>query len=203
MSKGMDVLSKIFGNLNKVKVLRFFLLNPDLSADLSEISSVLKINLPALRKEINLLESIKFISQKTASRSTAQGTSKRRVKVWQLGTTFPFSGELKKILNYDILEDRTKVAKNFRGCGRVKLVILSGIFMNDHAGRVDLTIVGDELNRRAIEKAIHKMEANFGKELKYAILETEDFNFRMFSGDKFIRDIYDYPFEYSLNKLGI
>jgi hypothetical protein len=35
------------------------------------------------------------------------------------------------------------------------------------------------------------------------ILETDDFNFRMFSGDKFIRDIFDYPFEYSLNKLGI
>lgn len=199
----MDVLGKIFGGLNKVKVLRFFLLNPELSADINEVSAILKINNSALRKELNVLESIKFISQKMASRVPDSGTAKRRVKVWQLDPSFPFSGDLRKILNHDILEDRMDVAKKFRGCGRLKLVVLSGVFMNDSGGRVDLTVVGDELNRRAIEREIHKMEADFGKELKYAILETEDFNFRMFSGDKFIRDIFDYPFEYSLNKLGI
>lgn len=203
MSNGMDVLGKIFGNLNKVKVLRFFLLNPEVQADLSEISSVLKINLAALRKEINLLENIKFVSQKMATRVSPSGRSKRRVKVWQMDMSFPFSTDLRKILNYDILEDRMDIAKKFRGCGRLKLVVLSGIFMNDASGRVDLTIVGDDLNRKAIERQIHKMESDFGKELKYAILETDDFNFRMFSGDRFIRDIFDYPFEYSLNKLGI
>jgi len=203
MSNGMDVLSKIFGSLNKVKVLRFFLLNPDVQSDLSEISSVVKVNISVLRKEINLLESIKFVSQKMATRTSANGKIKRRVKVWQMDPSFPFSVDLRKILNHDILEDRMNVAKKFRGCGRLKLVILSGIFMNDASGRVDLTVVGDDLNRRAIERVIHRMESDFGKELKYAILETEDFNFRMFSGDKFIRDIFDYPFEYSLNKLGI
>mgnify|MGYP001577036981 CR=1 FL=1 len=203
MSNGMDVLGKIFGSLNKVKVMRFFLLNPEVQADLSEVSSVVKINLSALRKEINLLESIKFISQKMATRVSASGKGKRRVKAWQLDTNFAFGSDLRKILNYDILEDRMDVAKKFRGCGRLKLVVLSGIFMNDTSGRVDLTIVGDDLNRKAIERQIHKMEVDFGRELKYAILETEDFNFRMFSGDRFIRDIFDYPFEYSLNKLGI
>lgn len=198
----MDTLAKIFGGLNKVKVLRFFILNPDLAADLSEISSVVKINSSAIRKELNLLEGIKFISAKMVSRSNARGL-KRRVKAWQLDGAFPFISDMRKILNYDILEDRNDVAKKFRGCGRLKVVILSGLFMNDASGRVDLTIVGDDLNRRAIERVIHKMESDFGKELKFAILETEDFNFRMFSGDKFIRDIFDYPFEYSLNKLGI
>lgn len=202
MANGMEVLSKVFGNLNKVKVLRFFLLNPEVVADLTEISSVIKASPSILRKEINLLESIKFISQKNVTRTNARG-NKRRVKVWQLDNSFPFAVELRKILNYDILEDRMSVAKKFRGCGRLKLVVLSGIFMNDASGRVDLTIVGDDLNRKAIERVIHKMESDFGKELKYAILETEDFNFRMFSSDKFIRDIFDYPYEYSLNKLGI
>ncbi len=199
----MDVLGKIFGGLNKVKVMRFFLLNPEEQSDLSEISAVLKINFGALRKEINALESIKFVTQKMATRVSTSGRSKRRVKVWQLENSFPFAADLRKILNYDILEDRMDVARKFRGCGRLKLVVLSGIFMNDASGRVDLTIVGDDLNRKAIERQIHKMESDFGKELKYAILETEDFNFRMFSGDRFIRDIFDYPFEYSLNKLGI
>lgn len=203
MSNGIEVLGKIFGSLNKVKVLRFFLMNAEVPADLQEISSVVKINFSALRKELNLLESIKFLTQKTALRPNARGTVKRRVKVWQLDLNFPFNSDLRKILNYDLLQDRIDVAKKFRGCGRLKLIILSGVFMNDADGRVDLTIVGDDLNRRAVERAIHKMEADFGKELRYAILETEDFNFRMFSGDKFIRDIFDYPFEYSLNKLGI
>jgi hypothetical protein len=157
MSNGMEVLGKIFGGLNKVKVLRFFLLNPEVQADLLEVSAILKLNPSVLRKEIKLLESIKFISQKMATRSNAQGTIKRRVKVWQLDTSFPFSVDLRKILNYDILEDRMDVAKKFRGCGRLKLVVLSGVFMNDASGRVDLTVVGDELNRKVIEREIHKM----------------------------------------------
>jgi len=203
MPQGMEILGKLFGGLTKVKLLRFFTLNPGSESSLSEIAVVVKASQESIRRELKILESIKFLSEKQVSRTNARGDHKIKVRVWSLDHAFPFIPDLRRILSYDITEKRLDVAKKFRGCGRIKLIILSGLFMNDASGRVDLTIAGDDLERRKIEKVIHNLEADFGKEIKYAILDTEDFNFRMFSGDKFIRDIYDYPFEYALNKLNI
>ena len=203
MSNGIEILGKLFGGLNKVKLLRFFILNPEAQSSLTEIVSVVKVNAGALRKELANLVSMKFLEEKQISRPSTRGNRKVRVRVWTLDGTFPFLVDLRRILNYDIVEDRMDVARKFRGCGRLKLIILSGLFLNDTSGRVDLSIIGDELDRRAIERAVHKMEAEIGKELKYAIMETEDFNFRMFSGDKFIRDIMDYPHEFAINKLNL
>lgn len=203
MSNGIEILGKLFGSLNKAKVLRFFILNPEVQASLPEIEAVVKVNAGALRKELANQVSMKFLEEKLVSRPNARGDRKIRIKVWQLDGTFPFIADLRRILNYDIVEDRMDVARKFRGCGRLKLIILSGVFMNDASGRVDLSVVGEDLDRRAIERAVHKLEAEIGKELKYAIMDTDDFNFRMFSGDKFIRDIMDYPHEYAINKLNI
>jgi hypothetical protein len=199
----MEILSGLFGGLNRVKLLRFFILSPEIVADLDEIESLVKVNQATVRKEVKQLIAIDFLTEKLVSRSNARGDRKIKVKVWQLNNSFPFVQDLRSILSHNIVEDRLDVSKKFRGCGRLKLIILSGIFMNDALGRVDLTVVGDDLERKKIERVIHKIEAEFGKEIKYAILDTEDFHFRMFSGDKFIRDIYDYPYEYALNKLGI
>jgi len=203
MSNGIEILGKLFGNLNKAKLLRYFIMNPEVQASLTDIEGTVKVGPSILRKELANLVSMKFLEEKQLSRPNARGDRKIKTKVWQLDGTFPFNNDLRRILNYDIVEDRMDVAKKFRGCGRLKLIILSGLFMNDATGRIDLAIVGEDLDRRAIDRAAHKIEAEIGKELKYTILDTEDFNFRMFSGDKFIRDIMDYPHEFALNKLNL
>jgi hypothetical protein len=203
MTNGIEIFGKLFGSLNKAKLLRFFILNPEMQADAKEIEAVLKVEGSSLRKELTNLVSMKLLEERQVSRPNARGDRRVRVRAWQLDGTFPFITDLRRILSYDIVEERMDVAKKFRGCGRLKLIILSGIFMSDASGRVDLSIVGEDLDRRAIDRAVHKLEAEIGKELKYAIMDTEDFNFRMFSGDKFIRDIMDYPHEFALNKLNI
>ena len=47
------------------------------------------------------------------------------------------------------------------------------------------------------------IEAEVGKEIKYAILETDDFKYRLGVGDRLIRDIMDYPHDVALDKLGM
>ncbi|MCX6712801.1 MAG: hypothetical protein NTY66_01180 [Candidatus Vogelbacteria bacterium] len=203
MTNGIEIFGKLFGGLNKAKIMRFFILNPEIQASSNEIESVVKVEGRSLRKELANLTSLKLLDERMASRSNAKGDGKIRVRTWQLDGTFPFITDLRRILSYDIVEERMDVARKFRGCGRIKLVVLSGIFMSDSSGRVDLAVVGEELDRRGIDRAVHKLEAEIGKELNYTIMDTDDFNFRMFSGDKFIRDIMDYPHEFALNKLNL
>ncbi len=199
----MELLAKLFGSLNKVKILRFFAFNAEGVFALEDIARTLKISAPAIRREMVALEAIHFVDSKIAVKVNARGNRKIKSKTWQLDTTFPFLTELRKILTSDVIDRRADIARRFKKSGKIQVIILSGFFLDDPAGRADLTVVGDNLNRRQVERTIHQLEAEIGKELKYAVLDTADFNFRLFAGDKFIRDIMDYPYQFAVNKLNL
>jgi len=82
-------------------------------------------------------------------------------------------------------------------------LIIAGALIGDEHGRADLVLVGDNLRRPLVEQAIKGLEADLGRELVYALLETRDFNYRLSASDKFIRDLLEYPHERLVNKLGI
>ncbi len=56
-------------------------------------------------------------------------------------------------------------------------------------------IVGDNLRRSYIQKAVSVLESELGKEVAYAIFDTADFKYRVSMYDKLIRDVLDYPHE--------
>ena len=77
------------------------------------------------------------------------------------------------------------------------------IFNLKDNSRVDLLIVGDKIRKNVLTTALKELEAEVGKELSYAVFETDDFMYRVNMYDKFIRDILDYPHQKLLNKLGV
>jgi hypothetical protein len=87
--------------------------------------------------------------------------------------------------------------------GKLKLVVASGLFVQNWDARVDLLLVGDDLDLRRIENAIKSLEAEIGKELAYSAFETADFEYRLGIHDRLIRDIIDYPHVTLLDRLGI
>lgn len=101
------------------------------------------------------------------------------------------------------LNRREELMNRFKGCGRLKLLVISGVFVQESDSRVDILLVGDGLEKRAIEGALRGLEAEMGKELTYAFLETPEFSYRMSIYDKFIRDIFDYPHEKVMDKIGL
>ena len=73
----------------------------------------------------------------------------------------------------------------------------------DNESRTDLVIVGSHLKRTSIARVVKDLEAEIGKELNYAVLETPDFQYRLNACDKFVRDIFDYPHHIILDKIGV
>ena len=107
------------------------------------------------------------------------------------------------VMSLDPLNRREELVNRFKNCGRLKLLVVSGIFVQESDSRVDILVVGDGLEKRAIESALRGLEAEMGKELTYAFLETPEFTYRMGIYDKFIRDIFDYPHEKVMDKIGL
>jgi hypothetical protein len=178
----MEILGKILGSSARVKIMRLFLLNRGKGFISKEVVKRSRVNPLIVRKEIKLLSSIGFIKKRSATSTE-----------WYFNSLFKYGEEFENLLlSSDTLSKQT-ILNNFKKAGKVKLIIISGIFIKNHDSRVDLLIVGDKMKRNKIEEGIKKIEAEMGIELVYALFETKDFIYRLNMYDKLVRDILDYP----------
>ena len=216
----MDILEKIFGSAAKVKIMRLFLFNPNKPFGLEQIVNRAKISPQAARLNLRLLESIRlirpkaFLKEEKVQKNGGNGNKKggkskktvivkKRVRGWILNENFLYLQPLQSFLiNVSPLQDRAIISK-FNRMGKIKLLIVSGVFIQEKDSRVDILIVGDLLRRGAIDSTIKDIEAELGRDLTYSVFETKDFQYRLGMYDKLIRDILDYPHKKLVNRLSL
>ena len=177
----METLGKILGSQARVRIMRLFLINRNKGFSNKDVVKRSRVSREIVRRELTLLSNIGFI--------------KKRATSWFFDSSFKYTSEIDNLLiNTDTL-DKDAIIDNFKKVGRVKLIIISGIFIKDKQSRVDLLIVGNKMKRSKIEEGIRKLEAEIGVELVYAVFDTKEFTYRLNMYDKLIRDILDFPHE--------
>jgi hypothetical protein len=195
----IDILGKLLGSPARVKIMRLFLLNREQGFENKDVVRRSKVSVGSARRELAHLASLGFIKKKTFLKEIP-GDAKRKpqskkVNGWFLDPTFPYLSQMTELLiDADFLHKEELVAR-FKPAGRIKLLIVAGVFIKESSSRVDLLVVGDKLKRPYVENAIKNLEAEIGKELSYAIFETPDFIYRLSMYDKLVRDILDFPHE--------
>lgn len=192
----METLSKLFGSETKVKIMRLFLFNSEKVFSVSEIVNRVMSNHSKVRREISILEKIDFVRRRVSQKSrTGYG--------FAMNTQFPYLLPLQNfLLNIEPLQSK-ELVKKISKLGSIKVIILAGVFIQEQESRADILIVGDGVKKSSIDNMMKDLEAEIGKELKYAYFTTEDFKYRISMFDKLTRDILDYPHRKVLNKLGI
>lgn len=209
MANNIDTLTAIFGNLPKVKLMRLFLFNETTPFFLREIAERTQCQTSAVKKELNLLEKADMIKTRTVSKEIQIVKGKKATvkkvegKAFLLNAKFPYLDPLKNLLTIVSLRADDSLAKRFTNAGKIKLFVASGVFIQNWDARVDLLIVGDELNLHKIEAVIKVIESEIGKEIAYSAFETQDFEYRFGIHDRLVRDILDYPHVTLLDRLGI
>lgn len=205
----MDILGTLLGNPARVKILRLFLLNPLGIFSADDVAQKSKVRLVDARREIALLKKIGFLAEKTfiketiTKRGSKEHLSKKRTIGFQTKREFPLLAPLKNLIFTETPLNRDEIVRMFRATGKVKLLILAGIFIDETDSRVDVLVVGDNLRKRAIESTLRSLEAEIGKELSYSALETADFLYRLSVYDKFVRDVLDFRHERVIDKLNV
>ena len=182
-------VAHIFGGEAKVKMMRLFVFNPNLIFAPSEVSHRTKERPPKVRRELNNL--------------SKAGLIKKRARGYFLNSTYPYLPAVEHFLVEAAPISEKVILKKLSRAGTLKLVLTAGVFIHNPDSRVDLLVVGDHLKQGMLISAISAIEAQLGKELRYAAFETADFSYRLGIYDKLIRDILDYPHKKVLNKLGI
>lgn len=200
----MQILEKLFGSSARVKIIKLFLFNPDEVMDIECVSKKTKVAKPMVRKEINNLENIGLVRKKSFYKDTELKTiiKRERVSGFVLDTGFVYLNHLKSLLINTEPFKHVDVAKRIAKIGKLKLLAVSGIFIQNDDSRIDMLIVADDVRDRSLKNLVSNLEAEIGKELRYAVLGSVDFKYRLGIHDRLVRDVLDLPHQIVVDKLG-
>lgn len=189
----MDPLAKLFGSAARVKLLRLFLFNDDTTFLASDAAFRAKVSKDATRKELAALVAAGIIRKKTGKAPLGYVADKR----------FAHYDALKVFLRTTTEVSDSAILAALKKAGSVRLVVLSGLFTGALESKVDVLIVGDRMEERPLASAVHALEAELGRELRYACFTTEQFKYRLGVYDRLLRDVFDYPNRVVIDKIGL
>jgi hypothetical protein len=171
------------------------------------VAERIRNGLTGVRQELSTLRQMRLIKHRTFTARVAKKKkgkreiARKKVLGFVLNASFPYLQELRRLLLDRSLVKGEEIVRRLSPAGRLKLVILAGVFIQDTESRLDILVVGDHLRRATVEHKIRAMESEIGKELQYAAFETSEFNYRLGLYDKLVRDVLDYPHIVVLDKL--
>lgn len=190
----MEILQKLFGSGAKVKIMRLFLFNPDVQFTMKAIREKTRLTPEEARREVGLLTQI-GLAKKRSNRS--------RGPVWMLDETFPYFSHLKKLMTDTVMSSQDEISRKISRTCKLKALIFSGFFISNTDSRADILIVAQTVKKDALKSTIRKIESEIGKEIRYVVLDQNDFSYRNSIGDRLVRDIFDFPHIVAYDRLGV
>jgi hypothetical protein len=206
------VIEQLFGSKTRVKLLQLFYSNPNRSFYVREITRKIDEQINSVRRELSNLLSIGIItSDATNNRlyyevnqdyqhykplamifggqkfSEAPAPAKTAKKDSKKESAEPAPEEPAAKHTVDVPAEHP-MAKGFRSLGKVDIALLTGQFTRDELSGIDVLVVGD-VNQAKADKFIAELEKAENKELRYAVLSTDNFRYRLQINDRFLSNV--------------
>lgn len=176
------MVEQLFGSKTRVKLLQLFYGNPNRSFYVREITRKIDEQINSVRRELSNLLSIGII--------LSENNNNRLY--YEVNQKFEFYDPLLAIFGTGKKSVATAKEADeddqFKGLGKVELVLLTGQFTRDERSGVDLLLVGN-VNNNALQKYIAELEAKEGKEIRYSVMSPADFKYRLQIKDRFVSNI--------------
>jgi hypothetical protein len=186
-----DPLDLLLNSSARVKLLRLFLFNPTASYTSAEAAMRARTSKQEARRELTLFLRAGLLRRSRRGRSLRFG----------LRRDFAYLQALQALL-LNAPARGEDIVHRLRGAGgSIKFVALAGIFVGNWDGTLDLLVVGDRVSERKFKSRIKRLEAELGRELRYALLSSEDFHYRLNMNDKLLRDVIDYNHRIAFDRL--
>jgi len=205
-----NILATLLGSPAKAKLLRLFTTNPNIQYTVDELCSATRLQKRTINKELKPLLKIGLLSESTCTVTTSSNGNKsknkqkvknKKQKCFTLNKEFKYLKAVKQlVLNIEPADDK-EILNIFKKVGKLKLLLLSGIFIHEDSARVDLLIVADKIKETALKRAISELETHLGQELRYVDFSTDEFIYRLGMYDRLLRDVLDAPHKILLDKL--
>lgn len=180
-----ELFPQLLDSRVRARLIKFFMLNDRLEYSAQEVVRKNKMSTSQVARELHRLERMKLVLVR----------SKKGKKYYQTNTDFIFFPELKALVVKSNTMPECRSLGRIKSLGKVKLALISGVFLNYPKGRADLLIVGDEMSRAKIKHLLESLEAEVGKEINYSIMGSDEFKYRTDMLDKFIMEFLEGPYD--------
>ncbi len=151
-----------------------------------------------VRREIVLLQEIGLVTKLRATKSTPEQ--------FKLNEEFDFFVELQDLVLKPSPMETNRLVKRINALGRIKLAVVAGIFVSQpddttYETPADLFLVGDDIDRPKLAKFLKSLEADMGTEIRFGVMEKDEFKYRYEMFDRFLRVLLEGPHRKIINKL--
>lgn len=175
-----DALEQLFSSRTRVKLLRLFLMNPERSYFVREIVRKIEEHMNSVRRELQNLEHVGLLR--------SSGTSVR--KYYTVNQQFSIFPELKELFFKAQVALERGVIDEIRRLGRVKLLILTGLFTGMSDTKTDMLIVGS-VNRRKLRRLLARFQGGIDRPVTYTVMTFKEFAYRNDLTDRFLYHIFE------------
>ena len=187
----LALFDTLFGSKARSRLIRFFLLNPGVDFSAGEVSEKTLVSRPEATRELNRLSKMKLIVER----------SRKGRKYFIVNEDFPFYTELKSLVSKLNVHAQSQVFRKLKIVGEVKLILISGLFLNYPKSKVDMILVVNNVNRTKLKHAIAHLEAEVGKEIRFVLMNNEELHYRLNMLDRFFIEFLEAPYEEVSNKV--
>ncbi len=187
----LALFDTLFGSKARARLIRFFLLNPGAEFSSSEVSDKTLISRMETSRELVRLAKMKLVLER----------SRRGRKYFAVNEAFSFYTELKSLVSKLNVHAQSQVFRKLKIIGEVKLILISGLFLNYPKSKVDMILVVNNVNRTKLKHAIAHLEAEVGKEIRFVLMSSEELHYRLNMLDRFFIEFLEAPYEEVANKV--
>ena len=177
------MIEQLFGSKTRVKLLQLFYQNPNRSFYVREITRKIDEQINSVRRELANLLSVGIITSDNSNNKL----------YYEVNQDYEFYAPLRTIFGDradtapadEAAEDVETTPQAFKPLAGVDLVLFTGQLTRDDRSGIDVLLVGSVSNAQA-NKYIADLEKQESKELRYAIMTTDEFQYRQKIKDKFL-----------------
>lgn len=182
------MIEQLFGSKTRYKLLKLFFANQNSSFYVREITRKIDEQINSVRRELSNLVSIGIVTHETANNKLYYRVNKEYEHFEPLSHML---GGKKTHSAKDVVLDTTvnKEASEISSIGDVRKAYAMGRFVKDSSIDIDLLIVGDKISTQKLAAFVAKQEQKLGIEVRYVVLKSKEYNYRVSINDRFLHRI--------------
>lgn len=171
--------------------MRLFILNPEKSYSTEEISEKTILQRNLILREARQMVKIKLLTERVKSGKP----------LFSVNQSFSFFPELRALFLRPDSNVYEGMFRKIQLIGDVRLLLVSGIFLNHNKSKADMILVVNNPSRSKLKSAIGYIEAEIGREIRFVLMSGEELQYRLNMMDRFLMEFLENPMREIVNKV--